>query len=101
MEEISQIITSLGFPIAACIALAIFIYKMYTNIQTQNQEREDKLYKMITDYKEQMDKLEDTNANFVSVLEQFKLYNANIENDLDQIKTDISTLRLKYGGDNE
>ena len=63
--DITNLITSVGFPIAACVALGWFIYKSYEHIQKTNERREEKLYTMLGKSQTQLDKLEDTNEKFV------------------------------------
>ena len=47
MENIVSIISTVGFPIAACIGLAYFMYKFFTDAQEANKEREDKYIEII------------------------------------------------------
>lgn len=88
VNNITQLITSLGFPIVCVIAMAYAMWKVYTRSEDRNEQREDKLYKVISDAQVQNKELSDTNAKFVTILE-------NYESDLDGIKTDVTDIKNK------
>lgn len=88
VSNITQLITSLGFPIVCVIAMAYAMWKVYTRSEDRNEQREDKLYKVISDAQVQNKELSDTNAKFVTILE-------NYESDLDGIKTDVTDIKTK------
>ena len=88
VSNITQLITSLGFPIVCVIAMAYAMWKVYTRSEDRNEQREDKLYKVISDAQAQNKELSDTNAKFVTILE-------NYESDLDGIKTDVTDIKTK------
>lgn len=88
VNNITQLITSLGFPIVCVIAMAYAMWKVYTRSENRNEQREDKLYKVISDAQVQNKELSDTNAKFVTILE-------NYESDLDGIKTDVTDIKNK------
>lgn len=88
VSNITQLITSLGFPIVCVIAMAYAMWKVYTRSEDRNEQREDKLYKVISDAQVQNKELSDTNAKFVTILE-------NYESDLDGIKTDVTDIKNK------
>ena len=88
VSNITQLITSLGFPIVCVIAMAYAMWKVYTRSEDRNEQREDKLYKVISDAQVQNKELSDTNAKFVTILE-------NYESDLDGIKTDVTDIKSK------
>lgn len=90
--EFTDMITTIGFPIAACIALGLFIYKMYNTMQQNNKDREEKLYTMLGKSQEQLDKLEETNSSFVRVLESFKEDQEQIKGDINEIKENIKSI---------
>lgn len=91
-DVITNLITSVGFPIFCVIALGFFIYKSYNRITEENKSREEKLYTMLGKSQEQLDKLEDVNQEFVSVLNTFKTDNAEIKKDLEDIKEVVKKL---------
>ena len=68
VSNITQLITSLGFPIVCVIAMAYAMWKVYTRSEDRNEQREDKLYKVISDAQVQNKELSDTNAKFVTSL---------------------------------
>lgn len=90
--DITNLITSVGFPIAACVALGWFIYKSYEHIQKTNERREEKLYTMLGKSQTQLDKLEDTNEKFVKVLESFKKDQDDIRHDVAEIKDTLKKI---------
>ena len=88
VNNITQLITSLGFPIVCVIAMAYAMWKVYTRSEGRNEQREDKLYKVISDAQVQNKELSDTNSKFVTILQ-------NYESDLDGIKTDVTDIKNK------
>lgn len=88
VSTITQLITSLGFPIVCVIAMAYAMWKVYIRSEDQNETREDKLYEVIAKAQAQNQELSDTNAKFVSILEKY-------ESDLDEIKTDVVDIKSK------
>ena len=95
----TELITSLGFPIACVIGLAWFAYYMVkTNtersenslksIQEQNQRREDKLYTEIAECREINGKAIETIAIYAEKLDA-------IQHDVHEIKTDITIIKTK------
>ena len=80
----TQLIASVGFPIVACIALGIFVYKLFE----QSKEREEKLINALWDSTSINRELTKTNAEFVAVLETYK-------GDLDAIKSDVKEIKQK------
>lgn len=78
---ITELITSLGFPIALVIAMAYFIYKIYK----KSEEREDKL----------MDSLKEcraVNADAIATIGKYAGTLDTIQKDIADIKTDITIL---------
>ena len=86
VSNITQLITSLGFPIVCVIAMAYAMWKVYTRSEDRNEQREDKLYKVISDAQVQNKELSDTNARFVGMLETYK-------SDLEEIKQDVTDIK--------
>ena len=88
VSTVTQLITSLGFPIVCVIAMAYAMWKVYIRSEDQNEQREDKLYEVIAKAQAQNQELSDTNSKFVSILE-------NYESDLDTIKNDVNDIKSK------
>ena len=86
METWTNIISTVGFPIAVCIALGFFVYTFYKDYTKQSNEREDKLYEIIAVSHANNEKLTEANKGFVSVLETYK-------NDITEIRHDISDIK--------
>lgn len=90
-QTLQTVITTLGFPIVACLFLGYFIWKLWTRQQEQNEKREEKLYSFITLAQATNEKLTQTNAEFVTVLNTYK-------SDLDEIKTDVTEIKNNLKG---
>lgn len=86
LNIIQQVITTLGFPIFCVIAMGWFISKLWNKSQEQNEKREEKLYEVIDKAQTQNEQLSKTNAEFVKVLDDYKL-------DLETIKTDVADIK--------
>lgn len=86
LNIIQQVITTLGFPIFCVIAMGWFISKLWNKSQEQNEKREEKLYEVIGKAQTQNEQLSKTNAEFVKVLDDYKL-------DLETIKTDVADIK--------
>ena len=54
MEQVMQIIQTLGFPIAIVIFLGFFCWKFIVRIMDENKERETCYRNMLTNYGEKM-----------------------------------------------
>ncbi|MCM1526696.1 MAG: hypothetical protein NC091_05560 [Bacteroides sp.] len=91
VNMIQSMITSIGFPIAAVIALAWFIYKAFEKFTAQSERREEKLYTVISQAQETNERLTATNSEFVEVLHSYKA-------DLDEIKSDIGEIKENMKG---
>ncbi len=96
MEVFIDLITSLGFPIAICIALFWFIHKIYTdttksnkenmdNVQERCKEREEKLYQEIAANRE-------VNAQAIATITLYADRLDNIQRDVNEIKTNITII---------
>ena len=86
MENMTTIISTLGFPIACVLAMGYFIYVAFKMFMAKSDKREDRLYELIADNQATNEKLLATNAGFVDVLDK---YNA----DLSGIKADVSDIK--------
>lgn len=82
MTDMVSIITSVGFPIFACLALGVFIYKFTTNLVNDSKEREQKLYELIG-------QCQATNEKFVEQLEEMQKSIVSIKDDVDDIKNKL------------
>lgn len=92
VDAVSNIITTVGFPIFCVLALGWFIYKAYLNLSQANKEREEKLYTTLGKTQEQLDNAQETNAKFVAVLEDFSKDMQLIKSDVAQVKNEIIKL---------
>lgn len=85
-EIISNLISTVGFPIFCVVALGIFIYKSYDNITASNKEREEKLYAMLENYHNELYKLSNAFSENTKILERLK-------EDIDDIKDTVKDLK--------
>ena len=99
MEEWMQIIQSLGFPTACVVALGWFAWYMVkhmaetnaanmSTVQDRCKEREDKLYDEIKENRE-------VNAQAIATIQLYAERLTHIENDIDDMKTDVSIIKNK------
>lgn len=86
MEAWTQIISTVGFPIACVIALGYFVYIVYQKTTSENEKREEKLYEVIGAAQANNERLAETNREFVAVLETYKTDITDIKHDIEDIK---------------
>ena len=94
VSAFTPLIAEIGFPIVCCIALGIFVWKMFEKLSSQSEKREEKLVAVITTAQKTNEDLTKTNAEFVEVLRTYK-------NDLDDIKEDVSEIKMQMKGKGE
>ena len=98
-NTVTQLVTSLGFPISCCIVMGWFIFHIYKTATAENKdnmekvqarckEREEKLYEEIKENRAVNAKAIETIAHYADKLE-------TIQNDVSEIKTDITILMSK------
>lgn len=92
MQDITNMISMVGFPIFCTLALGGFVYKAFQSITGSNQAREAKLYEMLGETRAQLEKAMEVNASFVEVLTDLKNNVDTVQDDIVKIK---STLKLK------
>lgn len=85
-QTIQQMIATLGFPIVCVIAMGFAMWKIYTRSEDRNEQREEKLYDVLSKAQIQNEELSNTNARFISILETYKT-------DIDEIKTDVLDIK--------
>lgn len=85
IELITNLITSVGFPIVCVIALGFFVWKIYN----QSILREEKLMKEITENRI-------VNEKAIATIAQFAERFTHIENDVEAIKNDIIIIKDKF-----
>lgn len=82
LQIITQLISSVGFPIVACIALGFFIYRLFQDAKG----REEKLIVAIKDTNDINRELTKTNSEFVKVLDAYSADLESIKSDVEEIK---------------
>ena len=85
-NTITTLISTVGFPIFCVLALGFFIFKSYETISTQNKEREDKLYTMISECQAELKKSSETNASYIEILQQMRQELNLIHEDIEKLK---------------
>ena len=99
VATMSELITTLGFPIACVVAMGAFIFYIYNTWTKENQanmeklqarckEREDKLYEEIAKNREVISSAITTIAHYAEKLDV-------IQKDISDIKTDITVIMSK------
>lgn len=81
-NNISTIISTVGFPIFCVVCLGYFVWKAFNMVMQNNKEREGKLYDTIAEIRGQLKEASTTNASFVKILE-------NMSKDIEDIKDKI------------
>jgi hypothetical protein len=81
--DINALIQNFGFPISVAIACGWMVFKMYTDSTKQNQEREERNYKVLEKFSVSIDK-------FADVLEGYEKKLSIIENDVKEIKVIVN-----------
>ena len=81
LDEISNLITTLGFPIVCVIACAYFINNIIKAEREENQKREEKYIETINNFTVVMDKV---NENLITNNKRLEY----IENKLDEVCAD-------------
>lgn len=90
---IQTAVTSLGFPIVGCVAMAYFIKTLWNKSQEQNEKREEKLYGVVALAQLQNAKLSETNSQFVNILNVYRTDLETIKDDVKEIKISQSQLK--------
>lgn len=84
VAAITTLISTLGFPIAAVIALAFFVFRIYR----KSEEREALLM-------EEIQKTREVNAQAIETIAHYAEKLDTIQNDIKDIKTDITVIMSK------
>ena len=99
VAAITSLISTVGFPIAAAVAMAWFIYQVFKKtteqqdknmekVQARCKEREEKLYVEIEKNRQINEKAIETIAHYAEKLD-------TIQSDINEIKTDITVIMAK------
>ena len=79
---ITELISTLGFPIACVVAMGFFIYKIYK----KSEDREDKLMLEIEENRR-------INADAIATIGKYATSIDTIKEDIKEIKTDITIIK--------
>lgn len=99
LTVLTELITSLGFPIVCVIGLGWFILRIYKDTQEQNKanmaqvqarcaEREEKLFEEIKENRE-------VNAQAIATIARYADKLDTIQTDIAEIKNDVNILMTK------
>ena len=86
MEVFIELVSTLGFPIAVCIALGWFIYQIYK----KSIDREDEL-------REEIKESQKINSKFATIIDRYSLEIGEIKSDVKEIKEDLIVISEKIG----
>lgn len=96
MENVLQIIQTVGFPIACVIACGFFIYKLVNRDKDEAKEREDRLIaaneKTSMALSKVADTIEETNALNQELSETNRLLVERVDGDLSNLNTNIDKI---------
>ena len=73
MEEIVQMISTVGFPIVAVIGMGCFFYKMWIMLEENNKSREERLMNIIREYSitlANLGRIVDENTKMIAILSE-------------------------------
>lgn len=73
MDDIVQMISTVGFPIVAVVGMAYFFFRMWTQQTQQNEKREDTLMNLIRDLSlnlAELGRIVDENTKVLAVLSE-------------------------------
>ena len=73
MEEIVQMISTVGFPIVAVIGMGCFFYKMWIMLEENNKSREERLMSIIREYSitlANLGRIVDENTKMIAILSE-------------------------------
>ena len=96
MNEIVSLISTVGFPIAACLGLGWFLYQVFkktaqqaeenmAKVQTRCAEREEKLYAQISECQR-------INGEAIATITLYAERIGNIETELKDIKSEVDSI---------
>lgn len=81
---ITELISTLGFPIACVVAMGIFIYKIYK----KSEDREEKLMNELAENRQ-------INADAIATIGKYATSIDTIKEDIKDIKSDLNTILNK------
>ena len=73
MEEMIQMISTVGFPIVAVIGMGCFFYKMWIMLEENNKTREERLMNIIREYSttlSNLGRIVDENTKMIAILSE-------------------------------
>ena len=83
---ITQLITSVGFPIVVVVFLAKFVKDSYNKLQEDTKEREECMCDIIVKAQDTIKQAVDTNARLAETVDCIEAAMNNISRDIDDIK---------------
>ena len=85
MEQITEIMSSFGFPVACVFALGWFIWYFFKQSKGESRERESSLADFIR-------RSQEINAQFAEIIAKYEIKLDEIHKDIEDIKEDINEL---------
>lgn len=90
IDVITGLITTVGFPIACVIGLAVLMTKVLFEINNSNKEREKETRELLVKAQNTVETALETNAKFIEQLQTMQKSIDKITVDVDDIKDKIS-----------
>lgn len=94
-----ELITNVGFPIACVVVMAWFIYTMFKKIMANAEANMEKVQNRCKEREEilyaEMAKNRETNSKTLEVLAHYVEKLDTIQTDVNQIKTNVTTIMAK------
>lgn len=90
IDVITSLITTVGFPIACVIGLAVLMTKVLFEINNSNKEREKETRDLLIKAQNTVDTALETNAKFIEQLQTMQKSIDKLTVDVDDIKDKIS-----------
>lgn len=99
MENIVSLIGTVGFPIAACLVMGFFIWKIYNNTTKENAENMEKVQARCAEREEKLyaeiDKCREINSQAIATITLYAERLGVIEEDIKEVKSDVSRICTK------
>lgn len=83
-----DIVTTVGFPIAICMACCWFIYTIYNNMQKENNDREERYLDMIAEFNVTQSEMKTTLENINGTVIMLKDEIRSLKDEVDELTND-------------
>ena len=101
MDQIIQVINTVGFPIFCVLACGLFIFKVWSRDRDEQKDREDKFFAAQVKNTETLDKISDTISKSDDLNRSLSETNRKlvdeIKDNIHQIGSDVKDIKQKLG----